>query len=152
MLQLMLDLQKQAENQVANPMDRSRVLASAIAVAIVGSQHLPSSEVDSAELYYTNQLMPLVRRRVDDFNKTLTFDISACLDQVRQLWHLRYAAAYGNLMTMPDAGSNFFNKFTGVDKFVSSDFYAFANQNASAITNLSFFAASILNELAKTGF
>lgn len=147
-MQAVLDFIAQSEHQVASPVERSRVVCAAIAVAISTTQHLPSSEVQNAESYFSNQLMPLVAKMVSYFNEKVIFDTRACIEQVRQLWHLRYSAAFGNILTMPEDGCNFFDKFTGVDKYISCDFYAFANTNAKAITNLSFFAATVLGTMS----
>jgi hypothetical protein len=130
-------------------MDRTRVMTAAVAVAIVTNQHLPSSEVDNAEVYFNTQLMPLVQRLVSAFNEKVVFDVRACIEQVRQLWHLRYSAAFGNILTMPEEGGNFFNKFTGVERYISCDFYDFANAHSRAIVSLSFFAAMIIDELSR---
>lgn len=140
----MLDFVAQAEQQVTDASLRAKVIATAIAVALATSQHLPSSEVENASAYYNTQVMPAVTRAVSLFNEVIVFDARSAVDQARQLWQLRYASAFGTPILDYNQEGNFFDKFLGINTYISDTLRCHVDAHQKAIISLSQFARGIV--------
>lgn len=138
------DLMNQADYQVADATLRTKVLTAAIALAVVDTLSLPSGQVGDSSDFYNNQILPGVMGTVSDFNECVVFDTRACLEQIRNLWKVRYNCAYRPCSTVLSVGSSFVGSFTGAATALSNDYLAFADVNVGAIISLAQFAGTAL--------
>ncbi len=108
-----LDFVKQYESLVPEAVDRSKVVASAVAVALVKCQDIPTSEVNDPSAHYINMVMPRLRAELSDFNEGVVFDIRYAVELARQLWMVRYFACHGVKVSMYKPEYSFIENFIG---------------------------------------
>jgi hypothetical protein len=138
-----MDLSDQAENQVSDAVLRAKVLTAAIALAIVDTLPLPSGAVTDSTEYFLNQLQPGLMNTVSIMNECIVFDTRACLEQVRNLWKVRYHCAYRSCPTVLSTES-FLGSFTGTATYLSADYIEFSHTNGAAIVSLAQFVNDCL--------
>lgn len=126
--------------------DRHRIAAIAIGYACACNSILPSSEVDNADLHYTNTVEPLARRVISTLNEVSIIDTSAALDFARKFWLMRYEAVHKcpQMDTLP---GDFFCSVFGVPKFFSPETIAFANTNNKEIGFVYTYACNVVKDM-----
>lgn len=132
-----LDFIKQYETLVTDVTARSKVVASAVAVALVKCQDIPTSEVNDPSAHYINQILPRLRAELSDFNEGCVFDIRYALELARQLWFVRYYACHGVKVSMYKPEFSFIENFTGASQSISADMCDVLNKHQVAIGLLS---------------
>lgn len=142
-----IDFTKQYETLVTEVIDRQKVVASAIAVALVKDQDIPTSAVNDPSAHYINQISPRLRIALSDFNEGVVFDIRYALELARQLWLVRYFACHGTVVSMFKPEFSFIENYMGASQALSQDLAAVLNKHQVAIGLL---AASVTTIVAST--
>ena len=134
-----------AVNQLtSDSIQRSKIVAAAIAYAIATLAALPSSPVDSASNHFNMTVLPEARNIISDFNENLVFDCRDAVDQVRAFWMMRYTATHPLRTPIFSVERTFFENIIGVETFASPDFYEFVNKHKVDILSLYVVAAGII--------
>lgn len=142
-----LGLQRTADTVIKSPLDRSRIVAAAVAVAVAAQVGLPSSPVEDASLYYTQQALARLEATLGEFNENLVFDLSLALQYARQFWMTRYRAAHPEASSFVMSSCGFFETLSGVPLHVSPQDVQFLNANKDAVLQLAAAAAGVLATL-----
>jgi len=134
-----------AVNQLTtDSIQRSKIVAVAVAYAVATMAALPSSPVDSASNQFSMSVLPEARNIISDFNENMVFDCRESVDAVRSFWLMRYTAAHPLSTPLFSVERSFFENIIGVETFVSPDFYEFVNKYKTEILRLYIVAAGII--------
>lgn len=142
-----LDFIKQTQTLVPEITERSKVVASAVAVALVKCQDIPTAEVTEPSSHYINMILPRLRAELSDFNEGVVFDIRYALELARQLWMVRYFACHGVKVAMYKPEYSFVENFTGASQALSEDMAALLNKHQVAIGLLAASVCSIIETM-----
>jgi hypothetical protein len=142
-----LNFSQIASRAVANATDRSKVVASAVALSIVKELSLPTAPVEDPAMHYIQMVLPQLRNKLSAFNEGVVFDIRFSLEVIRQLWMTRYSAAFGSRISMFKPECSFIENFTGASHVISEDICTVLNEHQVAIGLLSAAASNIFQEM-----
>lgn len=106
---------------------RHRIAAIAIGYACACNSILPSSEVDDAQILYTNSVEPFAKRVISTLNEVSVIDTALALSFARSFWLLRYEAVH-KCPRMDQVPGDFFCSVFGVPKFFSPETIEFTNE------------------------
>lgn len=143
-----IDFIKQTQTLVTDIVDRNRVIACAVAVALVKKQDIPSSPVEDPAAHYITNISPRLRQYLSDFNEGVVFDIRYAVEVARSLWMLRYYACHGSTVSMFKPEYSFIENFTAGSMTIPEDVKTLLNKHQSSIGLLAAFATNIFAETA----
>ncbi len=146
-----LDFIRQSNTLVTDSLDRAKIVASAVAVALACAQDIPTSPVQDPAAFYINTISPRMRSQMSAFNEGAVFDIRYALELARGLWLTRYFACHGVQTKMYKPENTFLENFTGAAQAVPPDMQAMLNRYQVAVGLLSTSVASIMVDLLKEG-
>jgi hypothetical protein len=115
---------------------RSRIVATAVALAVSRVVSLPSTAVEAPGTHYNFTVLPEVQRHIGEFNEEVVFDVRLALAAAREFWMLRYHAAHVEAFVQIDPGAGFYDNLIGVATYVDKDSCCFNNRNLIAIYTL----------------
>lgn len=146
-----LEFIRQSNTLVTDALDRSKVVASAVAVALASAQDIPTSPVQDPAAFYINTISPRMRSQISAFNEGAVFDIRYSLDLARGLWLTRYFACHGVQTKMYKPENTFLENFTGAAQAVAPDIQALLNKYQAPIGLLATSVSTIMADLLKDG-
>jgi hypothetical protein len=123
-------------SQISELENRSRIIATAVALAISRVVSLPSTAVDAPGTHYNFTVLPEVHHLVGEFNEEVVFDVRLALAATREFWMLRYHAAHVEVFVQVDPAAGFYDNLIGVATYVDKDTCCFNNQHLVAIYTL----------------
>lgn len=158
-----LELNSKILKLIKAPGDQSRIVATAVALAVSSTAPLPSSQVESLVEYYSGQVLPNAMLTISEFGETVVFASKTALEYTQTFWKMRYYAAHPasmldnsfawNIENMLNQGSvdnlNFGTLWNGGVKLVSTEMDAFMNQYKKEILILSAYIMTLLTEVAE---
>lgn len=147
---------------VKAPGDQGRIVAVAMAMAVVAKAPLPSSPVDNMADYYAMNVHQDAAKIISEINESVIFASHTALECVNTFWKLRYYAAhpvtlwvnwknaYYNPARAADGSSlenmDTFTTFIGGAREISPDLMTFMNKYKCEIMDLTGFIISLVNE------
>lgn len=133
-----LNLNNQIAALCPDVLQRSKVVAAAIGVALSRSAPLPSSPVDEPGNYYNLQVLSSIKDAVGSINENLVIDCKDALEWTRNLWMIRYSAAHPQAyVTMGVTSGNFLEALVNADVLLSVDARGLLNLWGQQIFTLS---------------
>ena len=138
-----IDFNTRADVLIKDNMARSKIIATAIALALSNLAAIPTSQVDSPAGHFLLQVSPQVRQIASAFGENMVIDARAVVEQTRQFWMLRYTAAHPISRPMYSLEYGFFDCVSGVGTHISPELHSFVNQFKIEILFLSTAAAEI---------
>lgn len=148
---IFLGFQSAADAHIKEPGARSRIVTTAVAIALAASAPLPTSPVDDAAGYFAQNAEEAVRCLGDCFNESVVFDLRACLEQARSFWLMRYSAAHPNQANFFAGNYCFYTALVGGGLLISPEQYEFNNKHKLPILHLASMAGALVGELKKNG-
>lgn len=74
---------------------KNRELVEVVLASLLSSTHnLPSVEVDDRNIYFIQNVKPVIEQKLDFFNEVFTFDYKKVLDFVKSLYNARLNVAF----------------------------------------------------------
>ena len=146
-----LEFLKQAQKQVPDAVERNKIVACAVAVALAKTQDIPTAPVEDAGSHYVNNISPRLRMQLSAFNEGVVFDIRYSNEVVRALWMLRYFACHGTKVQMYKPENSFAENFTGASQTIPPDVASVLDKNQMAIGLLATTVTAIFAEMAAAG-
>ena len=140
---------KIADASVGDPTLRTRVMQTALALAISNSSNLPSSPVESPSSYFILQIQQRAKNIVSIFNESMIIDPKAILDDVRAFWTVRYNSAHPISRQLYAKEYSFFDGLAGVGLAISPLMYVFVNDNKASILFLAATVDEIISNLGE---
>lgn len=116
-----------------SPVERTRILESAIAAAIGRSLPVPPNPVDVPSDYFTSNHAMAIGKLISDINEMQLINVRQVRDDVRKHWIVRYHTLHD--VQVP-AGSEIFDFFCGlarVGMYFTKDDHAFMSLHANSI-------------------
>lgn len=127
---------------------RTRIAATAVAIATAYCQPLSSTPVESPELYYTETCLPLAKGEVGEYNEEAVLDVQTALDLTHKFWLVRYNSLFQSALTPPKKGA-FLSGLTGVTRFFSPEEVDFMNEYAEEIFMVTMAIQKVKQTVAK---
>ncbi|MBB5409396.1 hypothetical protein HDG34_003337 [Paraburkholderia sp. HC6.4b] len=126
---------------------RSRVIATAVALAVSRVVSLPSTAVEAPGTHYNFTVLSEVQRYIAVFNEEVAFDVRQALASAREFWMMRYRAAHAEAFALVDPGAGFYDNLIGVATYVDKDSCCFNNQHLVAIYTLAGQALALIRQM-----
>lgn len=141
-----IEFSRQADSLAPDRQTRARVIAAAVSTAISRVLPMPSFEVEDVVGHYRISVSSAANALLSSINEAVVFDILAAEPFVRQLWIMRYSAAYPSSKTLIARQYGFFDTIFGVGLYVDETNHAFLNEHKDAILNLAIVAETMVKE------
>lgn len=125
--------------------DRSRLLATAVALAIACRIPVPSEELDSPAEHYSFHIAPTALRIVSAFNEATILDLRYAEEIGRNFWLQRYEVLH-NCPTITGQ-TEFFSEVYGVHKFFAENEVSFFNSYRAQIGLLYSVVCPVVEEM-----
>jgi hypothetical protein len=126
---------------------RSRIIATAVALAVSRVVSLPSAAVEAPGTHYNFTVLSEVQRYIGEFNEEVVFDVRLALAAAREFWMLRYQAAHVETFAMIVPAAGFYDNLIGVPTYVDKDSCCFNNQHLVAIFALAGQALALIRQM-----
>lgn len=133
--------------QIRELENRSRVIATAVALAVSRIVSLPSTAVEAPGTHYNFTVLSEVQRYIGTFNEEVVFDVRQALASAREFWMLRYHAAHAEAFALVDPGAGFYDNLIGVATYVDRDSCCFNKQHLVAIYALAGQALALIRQM-----
>lgn len=130
-----------ADVAIRDKMQRTRIIALAVALALSNEATIPSSQVDSAASHFITVIRPATDVALSAFNENVIFDCKAACDHFRSFWLLRYTAAHPTSRSLFSLADSFFESIFGVGSFMAPETVAFLNAHKSEVLMVAMAAA-----------
>lgn len=137
---------QRADELIAQPLDKSRVLALAMGLAMGQHLPLPTSPVTSPESHYTVNCAAQAQRELSCMGENIIFNCQVALDFARSIWLMRYQVLHGCVNSLTPRQYGFFDTIAFVGMYFSEDEHKFVNQYKEAVLQLSALACEYLQE------
>ncbi|WP_233874743.1 hypothetical protein [Paraburkholderia adhaesiva] len=132
--------------QIRELENRSRIIATAVALAVSRVVSLPSAAVEAPGTHYNFTVLPEVQHHIGEFNEEVVFDVRLALAAAREFWMLRYHAAHAETFALVDPGAGFYDNLIGVAMYVDRDSCCFNNAHLVAIYALASEALGLIQQ------
>lgn len=136
-----------ADTIIKDVTGRGRIIASAFSVAVARAVGLPTAAVTDAESYFNVQAMAQVRLLLSAANEDVVFDVPLAEGITRQLWMLRYLAAYPNSRSLRCRQYGFIDTVAGAGQCISDETHAMLNKYKEEILDLVMYAEEVISEV-----
>jgi len=142
-----IDFSRQANEVASDCRTRGRIVASAIALAVSQALPIPSFEVEDISAHYNTQVFEHARRYLNEINESVVFNTPDAAALTRQLWLMRYSAAFPRFEVLCAGQYGFFDTLMGVGVFVDEGSHCFLNDNKQAVFTLAHAARTMVAEV-----
>lgn len=142
----MIDMINQVEIQATDAVDRARIVAAAVAVAISRTRPIPSAPVVSPPSYFVDQVLPQALSLIDEYNEEIILDVKYCTEMLRTFWMVRYTAAHNSHAVVPAGSYTFFETMMGVPNMVAEVDMCFFAKYQLPIYLLAVYAQNVIDE------
>jgi hypothetical protein len=133
------------ERITLNPVDRSKIVATALGLAVSALSTLPVTEVDSPAGHFTLQVLPEINNIVSEFNENTVIDCKLVVESARAFWMMRYTAAHPVSRPVYSINCTFFESLGGVGLYFSPEQVALYNLYKEQILTLATVMSETIN-------
>lgn len=120
---------------VQNNFDRTKVIEAALALSLAYQAPVPVERVNSANLFFTQQVKPTLVMQASRFNEHYVVNLDAVEELTQAFWMIRYHALHAGTIA-PFAQAGFVDTLVKAPVFLTDDTHQFLNQHKAAIVAL----------------
>lgn len=146
---LFQDFLTYAKTRIEDKTQLKKAISIALGIAISRHIDLPSSRVDSAQLYYMNTPASIADQLIGAFNEGLIINFELASATARAFWLVRYANAHpAEFLTIPNADEKaVLPALIGIGHVIPPDTHDFCKDNLQAMVSLINRCAEVIKTL-----
>ncbi len=147
------ELQSFLRERSGDPAQSCRAISVALGLVVGRQAAMPTSMPTSPNIFYGQQIAPVLERQICDFNEQIVVDLDVAMSTARAIWLIRAGLCHPTelLLQRPEAAGNFFCELSGAAHTLSPETAAFLEQNRDTLFTMANRISTVLRELAPPG-